>query len=165
MLTSIELLEELEQEAVNTRRVLERVPDNMFAWRPHEKSMTLGQLAMHVAILPGAIAEVAMQPAFDISTEVQRPSATSVGELIATLEESLSKARNLVGSMDEAMLASTWRMMDGEREVFAIPRSAFLRSVMLNHWYHHRGQLTVYLRQTGSTVPATYGDSADENPF
>jgi uncharacterized damage-inducible protein DinB len=165
MLTIRDLLEELEHEANATRKVLEQIPDNQLGWRPHEKSMTLGQLAMHVATLPGAIAEVAMQASFDVKTAIPRPEAKSLDELIGALDQSLAKARKLLGSMDEAMLTSTWRMMAGEREVFAIPRGAFLRNVMLNHWYHHRGQLTVYLRQTGAKVPATYGDSADEKPF
>ena len=165
MITIQDLLEELEQEVVATRRVLERVPEGKLGWRPHEKSMTLGQLAMHVALIPGALAEVAMKPEFDINTVVPRPEATSVGELITTLEKSLAKAKELIGSMNERELASSWRMMSGEREVFAIPRAAFLRSVLLNHWYHHRGQLTVYLRQTGAALPSVYGDTADENPF
>jgi uncharacterized damage-inducible protein DinB len=165
MVTVADLLEELEQEAVVTRKVLERVPESQLDWRPHEKSMTLGQLSMHVAIVPGAIAEIAMQPTFDINTAGARPSATSISELITTLERSVAKARKLLGSMDQDMLDSTWRLMAGEKEIFAIPRAAFLRSVMLNHWYHHRGQLTVYLRQTGAAVPSVYGDTADENPF
>ena len=165
MLTIRDVLEELDHEAAATRKVLERIPGNHLGWKPHEKSMTLGQLAMHVATLPGVIAEVAMLPSFDVKTAIPRPEAKSVGELIGTLDQSLAKARKLLGSMDETMLASTWRMMAGDREVFAIPRGAFLRNVMLNHWYHHRGQLTVYLRQTGAMVPGTYGDSADENPF
>ena len=165
MMTRDDLLQELEQGAHATRRVLERVPEDQLGWKPHEKSMTFGQLAMHVANLPGAIAEVALLPAFDIKTQIPLPSATSVAELIATLDRSVSRAKALLGGMDEAVLASTWRMVDGDREVFGIPRAAFLRSVMLNHWYHHRGQLTVYLRQTGALVPAVYGTSADENPF
>jgi len=164
-ITLDELLQELEQEAHATRRVLERVSEDHLGWRPHEKSMTLGQLSMHVANLPGAIAEVALLPSFDIKTQVPLPSATSVAELVVTLEQSVAKARALLSGMDETMLASTWRMVDGEREIFGIPRAAFLRSVMLNHWYHHRGQLTVYLRQTGALVPAVYGPSADDNPF
>lgn len=165
MMTLDDLLQELEQEAHATRRVLERIPEDQLGWRPHEKSMTLGQLSMHVANLPGAIAEVALLPVFDVNTVIPLPSATSVAELIVTLEQSVAKARTLLSGMDETMLASTWRMMDGDREVFGIPRAALLRSVMLNHWYHHRGQLTVYLRQTGALVPAIYGTSADENPF
>ena len=164
MLTRDDLLQELEQEAPATRRVLERVPEEQLDWRPHEKSLTLGQLAMHVATLPGQIAQLSMQETFNVSNGIPRPSAGSTAELLAALDESLASARKIVGSMDDAALASTWRMVDGERELLAIPRGAFLRSVMLNHWYHHRGQLMVYLRQTGALVPAVYGDSADEKP-
>jgi uncharacterized damage-inducible protein DinB len=165
MLTTGDLLQELEQETQATRRVLERVPQDQLGWRPHEKSMTLGELALHVATLPAAIAEVATWPAFDLNTEISRPSATSTGELVAALDRSAADAAALLRGMDEAALASPWRLVNGDREVLAIPRAAFLRSIMLNHWYHHRGQLTVYLRQVGALVPAIYGASADEKPF
>jgi len=94
-----------------------------------------------------------------------QPSAASAAELIPALEQSVAKAREIVGSMDEADLAKTWRVVDGDREVMALPVCAVLRSIMLNHWYHHRGQLSVYLRQVGVPVPSIYGPSADENPF
>jgi uncharacterized damage-inducible protein DinB len=162
MLTVGDLTQELEQEAEATRRVLERVPEAKLQWKPHPKSMTLGQLAMHVANLPGAIAEIATWPSFDVKTPVPRPDAVSTREVLVTFEESLRRARSHLGSMTDAELASPWRMMKGEQELWSMPRGAFLRSVMLNHWYHHRGQLTVYLRQTGALLPAVYGDSADE---
>jgi uncharacterized damage-inducible protein DinB len=165
MATKQELLQELDQEARATRRVLERVPEGRLDWRPHARSLTLGQLAMHVASLPGAIAELATRDAFQVGTEIPRPGASSTAELLDTLDRSVASAKARLGGMDDAALASPWRMMKGEREVMAIPRAALLRSVMLNHWYHHRGQLTVYLRQTGAAVPAIYGDSADERSF
>ena len=165
MVTVQDLLQELEQEAQTTRRVLERVPQDRLAWKPHDKSMSLGELAMHVATLPGAIAEVSMQPTFDAGTQIPRPSATSTDELLSTLDQSVARARTLLRGMDDAALATPWRMVKGTQEIFAVPRGAFLRTVMLNHWYHHRGQLTVYLRQTGALVPAVYGDSADETPL
>jgi uncharacterized damage-inducible protein DinB len=164
MLTIDDLLQELEEEAQATRRVLERVPDDRLGWKPHDKSMTLGQLAMHVANLPGAIAEVSTRD-FDVKTVIPRPSATSTAQLLVVLEESLTRARTLLGAMDESELASPWRMVNGDQELWSVTRAQLLRSVMLNHWYHHRGQLTVYLRQTGALVPAVYGDSADEKPL
>jgi uncharacterized damage-inducible protein DinB len=85
--------------------------------------------------------------------------------LIPALDEGIAKAKKLLGGMDDAALMGTWRMMQGERELFAVPRLALLRSIMLNHWYHHRGQLTVYLRELGVSIPSIYGPSADENPF
>lgn len=119
---------------------------------------------MHVALLPGAIVEVAMQPAFDVNTNVPRPAATSVAELLTALDRSLATAETTLRRMDDGALASLWRTVDGERDVMRISRAALIRTVMLNHWYHHRGQLTVYLPLSGAPVPATYGPSADENP-
>ena len=165
MLTINDVLQELEHEARTTRRVLERVPEDRLGWKPHDKSMTLGELAMHIATLPGAIAEISTRPTFDVNTAIPRPSASSVAELVATLDQSLARARALLGGMDDAALMSPWRMVNGDRELAAMPRAALLRNVMLNHWYHHRGQLTVYLRQTEALVPAIYGASADERPF
>lgn len=158
------LLQELEQEAQTTRRVLERVPGDRLAWKPHDKSMSLGQLALHVATVPGAIAEIAGQSPFQVP-EFNQPSATSAAELVPALEQSVAKACDILRKMDDASLANLWRVVDGEREVMALPVGAVLRSIMLNHWYHHRGQLSVYLRQVGAIVPSIYGPSADENPF
>jgi uncharacterized damage-inducible protein DinB len=158
------LLQELEQEAQTTRRVLERVPGDRLDWKPHAKSMSLGQLALHVATLPGNVAEISRQTPFPLPQFVQ-PSPTNVAELIPALEQSVAKAREILGSMDDASLAKMWRAVDGEREVMALPVGAVLRAIMLNHWYHHRGQLSVYLRQVGALVPSIYGPSADENPF
>ena len=158
------LLQELEQEAQTTRRVLERVPGDRLAWKPHDRSMSLGQLALHVASVPGAIAEISQISPFPVP-KFEQPSATSAAELVPALEQSLAKAKAILGSMDDAALGNTWRVVDGDREVMAIPVGALFRSIMLNHWYHHRGQLSVYLRQVGVPVPSIYGPSADENPF
>jgi uncharacterized damage-inducible protein DinB len=158
------LVQELELEAQATRRVLERVPEDRLAWKPHDKSMSLGQLALHVAMIPGAIAEMSQHSPFPIP-EFTQPSAATAAELIPVLEQSVRKARGILLAMDETALGATWRAVDGEREVMALPVGALLRTIMLNHWYHHRGQLSVYLRQVGALVPSIYGPSADENPF
>jgi uncharacterized damage-inducible protein DinB len=163
-LTVADLLLELEQEAEATRRILERVPENRLDWTPHPKSMTLGQLAMHIANVPGAIAGVS-RDSFDVSTVIPRPTATGTGEILQALEESLARVRSILSPMDDGDLLAPWRMMKGEEVIFAITRGELLRSVMLNHWYHHRGQLTVYLRLLDVPVPAIYGDSADERVF
>jgi uncharacterized damage-inducible protein DinB len=161
MLTIPDLLQELEQEAPATRRVLERIPDDRLDWRPHDKSMTFGELAMHVANLPGAIAELSAI-SFDIKTPMPRPGAASTAEVLAAFDRSLARARTLLRAMNDGDLASPWNMMDGDRVLWSVSRGELLRSVMLNHWYHHRGQLTVYLRQNDVPLPAVYGDSADE---
>jgi uncharacterized damage-inducible protein DinB len=129
------MLQELEQEAQTTRRVLERVPDNQLAWRPHEKARTLGELALHVAMVPGAVAELVATQSTVQAPQFIDPSPKSASELIPALDESIAKAKKVLGGMDDAKLMVTWRMMKGERELFALPRVALLRSIMLNHWY------------------------------
>ena len=157
-------VQELEQEAQTTRRVLERVPDDKLGWKPHDKSMSLGQLALHVATVPGTVAEVAVQSPFQVP-EMTQPQANSAAELLPALDQSVAKAKSTIEGLDEAAMAATWTLQAGDREVMAIPRAVLLRSIMLNHWYHHRGQLSVYLRLLDVPVPSIYGPSADENPF
>ena len=159
------MLQELEQETQTTRRVIERVPDNQLAWRPHEKARTLGELALHVAMVPGGVAELVASPSPAQAPQFTDPSPSSASELIPALDQSIAKVKEVLGGMDDAALMATWRLMQGDRELLAVPRVAMLRSVMLNHWYHHRGQLTVYLRELGVPIPSIYGPSADENPF
>src|SRR5678815_5489279 len=159
------MLREFEQEAQTTRRVLERVPDNRLAWRPHEKGRTLGELALHVAMVPGGVAELVASPSPAQAPQFTDPSPKSASELIPALDQSIAKVKEVLGGMEDAALLATWRLMQGERELLALPRVAMLRAVMLNHWYHHRGQLTVYLRELGVPIPSIYGPSADENPF
>ena len=158
------LIAELEQEAQTTRRVLERIPQAHLSWKPHAKSFSLGQLALHVATVPGNVAELAMQdmaapPAF------LQPEAATASELPSTLDASVAKAKQHLGAADDPTMGETWRLMNDGREILAMPRGAFLRTVMLNHWYHHRGQLLVYLRLLNLPVPSVYGPTADENPF
>jgi uncharacterized damage-inducible protein DinB len=159
------ILQELEQEAKTTRRVLERVPDSQLSWRPHEKARTLGELALHVATVPGGVAQLAAMPSPAQAPNFTDPSPKSASELVPALEQSIETAKSSLGGMSDDELMATWRIMKGERELFALPRVAFLRSILLNHWYHHRGQLTVYLRQLDVPIPSIYGPSADENPF
>jgi uncharacterized damage-inducible protein DinB len=160
------MLQELEDEARATRRVLERVPDKRLGWRPHEKARTLGQLALHIAMVPGGVAQFVASPSPARAPQFgPDPSPASSSELVPALEQSVAKAKQLLGDMDDAALTSTWRLTNGDRELFATSRAAMLRSIMLNHWYHHRGQLTVYLRELGVPIPSVYGPSADENPF
>lgn len=158
------LLRELEQEAKTTRRVLERVPDDKLEFRPHHKSWTLGQLALHVANLPGGIAQLStMSPAQ--APNFNQDSAKSAAELVPAFEASLNRARQLLGGATDEELMADWVLMNGSEEIWRVPRLALLRTLMLNHQYHHRGQLTVYLRELNVPVPSIYGPSADENPF
>ncbi|HKQ18106.1 MAG TPA: DinB family protein [Candidatus Eisenbacteria bacterium] len=158
------LVQELDQEAATTRRLLERVPDEHLGWRPHPKARTLGELAFHVATVPGGVAEFASQPKAEVPRfPEQSPGRAS--DLVPMLDESVGRATRLLRGAGEASLSETFRVMKGDQEVFASPRGAFLRSIMLNHWYHHRGQLSTYLRTLDVPIPSIYGPSADENPF
>jgi uncharacterized damage-inducible protein DinB len=158
------LLQELEQEAQATRRVLERVPDAHLDWRPHPKSYSLGQLALHVAQIPGGVATLAMQSPASPPPFVQERARRSA-DLVPALNESIKTARSALAKASDDTMMETWRLVAGDRELMTMPRAAFLRAIMLNHWYHHRGQLLVYLRQLNVPVPSVYGPSADENPF
>jgi uncharacterized damage-inducible protein DinB len=159
------MLLELEQEARTTRRVLERIPDDQLAWRPHAKARTLGELAMHVAIIPGALAQLISSPSPAQIGNFADPVPKDTSQIVSMLDESIANAKHALGEMDHDAAHATWRLMRGERELLAVPRVAMLRSVMLNHWYHHRGQLTVYLKELDVPIPSIYGPSADENPF
>jgi len=160
------LANELEREAASTRRLLERVPAEQLDWQPHPKSMTLGQLAFHLANIPGNISRITRLDGFDASTANFTPaSPPSAAALLPALESSLAEARSFLDGLDEEAAVAPWRLTAGEREVFTLPRLEVVRTLMLNHWYHHRGQLAVYLRLLDVPVPAVYGRSADENPF
>jgi uncharacterized damage-inducible protein DinB len=152
------LLAELEQEATTTRRVLERVPQEHLAWKPHPKSMSLGQLALHIAMVPGAVAELAAVDTIPEPPNFVQPEAATAAELLPALSESVAKARRALGSFDDARMGAMWRLQSGGRDIIAMPRAAFVRSVMLNHWYHHRGQLLVHLRLLDQSVPSVRSD-------
>ena len=155
---------ELKQEAATTRRVLERVPEPHFAWKPHEKSMSLGELAMHIAMLPRGIAELLRDPVTEVPT-APLVSPSTVEEILAALESSVTFATERLSSWSDDDLAVKWRMQRNGQTLLEMPRAAMVRSVMLNHSYHHRGQLTVYLRMLDVALPSIYGPSADEKVF
>ena len=159
------LLAELEQEAETTRRVLERIPQAHLSWKPHAKSMSLGQLALHVATVPGNVAELAALDTVPEPPAFVQPEAATAAELVPSLTASVAKARQALGGFDDARMTAMWRLQSGGKDILAMPRVAFVRAVMLNHWYHHRGQLLVYLRLLDQSVPSVYGPTADENPF
>jgi uncharacterized damage-inducible protein DinB len=158
------LIAELTHEAGATRRALERVPESRLSWKPHAKSMSLGQLAFHVASVPGAIADLVSEPVRELPV-VPRPEAKSVDEVLATFEKSVARAIEKLSAWGDESLKQTFKLTRNGQTVLEMPRIVMIRSVMLNHWYHHRGQLTVYLRLLDVPVPAIYGASADEIPF
>lgn len=159
-------LQELTTEAATTRRVLERVPESNLAWRPHAKSMSLGQLALHVATLPQQLSDFVAGDTLDVSAAAGGPpSAASHAVLMAAFDESIAYAQRYLASLSDARAMATWTLTNGETPLFAAPRMGVIRSFLFNHWYHHRGQLVVYLRLLDVPVPSVYGPTADENPF
>lgn len=159
------LLAEMDQESQSTMRVLERIPQAQLTWRPHAKSMSLGQLALHVATIPGNVAQLASMDTIPEPPAFIQAEAATAAELVPALKASLAKAREVLGGMSDEQLMQTWRLMAGGKEIMAMPRAAVIRMIMLNHWYHHRGQLLVYLRMHNVPLPSVYGPTADENPF
>jgi uncharacterized damage-inducible protein DinB len=157
---------EITQEAATTKRLLERVPGDKLGWKPHPRSMTIGQLAMHIATIPGAISKLAQVDDFEINPAgFDPPVPKSTEEILSTLDASVQTALEYLGGLSESDARGTWRATLKGRELMSMPRVAMLRALMLNHWYHHRGQLSVYLRLLEIPVPVIYGRSADENPF
>jgi uncharacterized damage-inducible protein DinB len=158
------LIAELERETATTRRVLSRVPKDRLTWKPHAKSMSLGQLAWHIATLQWGVAQLLGELECDMPTFEQREAAPD-DDLLATLDKSTAFAVSQLSSWQDAGLRDVWTMRRGGQTVMQMPRREMVRTVMFNHWYHHRGQLTVYLRLLDVPVPSVYGPSADENPF
>jgi uncharacterized damage-inducible protein DinB len=158
------MLMEMEMEEKTTQRVLERVPESKLTWKPHPKAYSLGQLAMHIAIAPGRIASAALEDSREFSPPAV-PDPTSCKEILDAFAEGSAKARQVVKSFDDAKMMSTWTLKRNGKAVLTMPRAAFLRAIMMNHIYHHRGQLSVYIKLLDLPVPSIYGPSADENPF
>jgi uncharacterized damage-inducible protein DinB len=158
------MLQEFEQELGTTRKFLERVPQEKLNWQPHEKSMTAGQLALHIAQTPAGVLRLAQSDEGAPPNFATRPQPSSVREILDELEKSAAFVRQNLPKMDDARMGATWKLTQGGRTLLAIPRAAFLRNILLNHWYHHRGQLGVYLRLMGCAVPSSYGPSGDEPP-
>jgi hypothetical protein len=163
-------LEELEGELPPTRKALEQVPEGKSDWKPHPKSMPLGYLASLVATMPTWVAMTINQDSLDLNPPGGKPSrspeATTNRELLQQFEESAAKARDaLRGTNDDFLMNTTWKLLVAGNVVSEEPRYMVLRRSVMNHWAHHRGQLTVYLRLNEATVPAIYGPSADDKSF
>ncbi len=160
------MMAEFQQESATTRRVLQRIPAAKLEWRPHPHSMSAGQLAMHIALVPGSIAKLAQLDRFDAATaNFNPPQPGSMDEVLTTLDASIAAAEAYMEGLSEAAAMATWSLNAGAKTIFTMPRVVLLRTIMLNHWYHHRGQLSVYLRLLEAPVPVIYGRSYDEDPF
>ena len=166
MALSEALLPEFDVEMANTRKTLERVPDDKLGWKPHEKSGTMAWLAGHLANLPSWIGITLERDSFDMAPPEGQPppppQPTSTAEILETFDKNVAAARAAIaGASDEAFF-KPWSLLSGGNTIFTMPKTAVLRSFVMNHSIHHRAQLGVYLRLNDVAVPSIYGPSADE---
>jgi uncharacterized damage-inducible protein DinB len=159
------LLAEFEVQAPITRRFLERLPEDKLSWKPHAKSMSAGQLAFHLAMVPGGVVRFAQNNPAEAPKFANLPQPVSQKEILDKLEESIGLVRNFLPKFDDAAMTEIWRLVADGKDVMSQPRGEFLRDVMLSHWYQHRGQFSVYLRMLDVAVPASWGPSGDEPPL
>lgn len=161
------LLPEFDHEMANTRKVLERVPENKFGWQVHEKSNTIGWLANHLADIPNWAPITLQHDVFDIhppgGPPYENPAHKKLSDVLATFDRHVAAARQAISQASDAQMLGTWTMLSGGKEVFTMPKLACLRTWVLNHMIHHRAIMTVYLRLNHLPVPALYGPSADES--
>lgn len=159
------LLPEFDHEMGTTRRLLERVREADFAWKPHEKSYSLGQLAGHIAHLPHWLGDICDTETYDaeMAAEAARPEVpASSDQLLKTFDANVKLARTRIGELTDSMMQARWTLKDGGQQIFSMPRASVLRTFIMNHLIHHRGQLSVYLRLRDVPLPSMYGPTADE---
>jgi uncharacterized damage-inducible protein DinB len=156
------LLAEFEIQAPITRQFLERLPEDKLTWKPHDRSLSAGQLACHLAFVPAAIVLLVQDNPVQARTSFHYPQPQSRREVLAKFDESIIVVREGLRQFDDQATNETWRLMRGDQEFMAKPRAQFLRDVLLSHWYQHRGQFSVYLRLLNIPVPASWGPSGDE---
>lgn len=156
-------LAELDNEAKVARQCLERIPANKFDWKPHERSMTFGRLAVHVAEMFGWTEMTLTKDVLDFAEGNWTPfEPATADELVAFFDMQVAKAKETLAATTDETFMSDWTMRNGETVYFTMPKVAVMRSFVMNHIIHHRGQLSVYLRLNDIPVPSIYGPSADE---
>ena len=160
------MLGEFDQEMQNTRKTLERCPDEKWNWKPHEKSGTVGWLASHIATMPGWLMMTINTEELDYAPvggpAYQPPKIENRKALLAEFDKNAAEARTALARVSDAEMNKDWKLLAGGKEIFRMPRVACIRGMVLNHIIHHRAQLTVYYRLLGVPVPGLYGPSADE---
>jgi uncharacterized damage-inducible protein DinB len=165
------LLPEFDQEMAITRKTLERVPDDKFAWKPHEKSSTLGLLAGHVATLPGLAKTVITQDELGTASGGQAPASPAWVApknrqgLLETFDKLVAETRAAISGTSDEDFMKPWTLLKGGQKLMSMPKAMVMRSFVMHHLIHHRAQLGVYLRLNDIPVPSIYGPSADENPM
>ena len=154
------VLMELDQEAVATRRLLERIPDEKLGWKPHPKARSLGQLAVHIAQTQKQVSSMLQSDSAEVSMSPEAVPASSA-EIVSLFDESLAATKSLIGGMSDEDLLSTWSLTREGKPIFSAPKLGVVRMIVLNHVYHHRGQLSTYLRTLDVPLPSVYGPTAD----
>ncbi len=169
MSISQSLIPELDQEAATTRKLLERVPADKFGWKPHEKSMTMGRLATHVAEMVGWMNTTLTTEKLDFAPPGGEPMVPyepkTTADLLAFFDKNVAEGQAALAKATDQDMMQNWTLLAGGSVIFSMPRIACIRGMIMNHVIHHRGQLSVYLRLNNIPVPAMYGPSADENTF
>ena len=156
------LLPEFDHEMATARRVIERVPEDKFGYKPHDKSMTMGRLASHIAEMPTWATSGIMMDSLDMASGYKPFEAGSRAELLEAFDKNVAGARNSIAGASDETLMKNWSLKNGDKTLMTMPKIAVVRTFMLNHVIHHRGQLSVYLRLNNLPVPSIYGPSADE---
>jgi uncharacterized damage-inducible protein DinB len=165
MTFSESLLPEFEEEMKNTRKLLECVPDGKFDYQPHKKSMTLGRLATHVAEMPSWTTFTLEQEVLDMQPDFKPQIATSRAELLQMFDQGVTDARTRIAAASDSDWEKIWTFKFAGKTIMSMPRSAVMRSTIMNHLIHHRAQLGVFLRLNDVAIPGMYGPSADEQKF
>jgi uncharacterized damage-inducible protein DinB len=156
------LLPEFDNEMANTRKMLERIPENKWDYKPDPKSMPMGRLASHVAEMVGWLKDVIQTPSLDIPPDTKAYTATSRKELLEKFDQNAASSRAELAQVSDQAMMQEWSLKFGGNTMFSMPRVAVIRSMIMNHVIHHRAQLSVYYRLNGVPVPGMYGPSADE---
>lgn len=158
-----QFLQEFEQEMNCMRKFLENVPEDKYGWKPHDKSMSAGQLSWHIASCIEGIANMALADEVGLP-DMERPDAPSKAKVLEELDKGIAAVNENLPKLADERMSETWQVKDGDQVVFELPRAAMIRMLLLSHLIHHRGQLGVYLRMLGAKVPSVYGPSGDEMP-
>ena len=164
-MSSKNLIAELEFELISTSKLLNLVPSDKLNWQPHPRAMTLGGLALHVAMIPGRYSTFAEEGSTTIETLTDHPLPKTKEEILEVFKKSSDKAKDLLNNIDDNLENRSWNLTKKGSSVFSLPIPLFLRLLVFNHLFHHRGQLSTYLRTLNVPLPSIYGPSADEDPF
>lgn len=164
-MSATNLLIEMEQEFVSTKNLLDILPEDRLQYKPHEKAMPLGQLAFHVATIPGRNLRFAQDGQVETEVIVEHPIPANKTEILNAFEESMTSVRVLLKEENTSWLKNDWKLLKSQNPIAEMPTYTFVRTFVLNHWYHHRGELTTYLRILNKKLPSIYGPTADVNPF